>query len=55
MKSLLLILTTIFIVVSCHSVCAFIFGEIIAFIMLVIAFIVFSYALVISEKSGENN
>ena len=55
MKSLLLILAMVFIVVSCHSVCAFIFGEIIAFIMLVIAFIVFSYILVISEKSGENN
>ena len=27
MKSLLLILTTIFIVVSCHLVCAFIFGS----------------------------
>ena len=51
MKSLLVILTTIFIVVSCYSVCAFIFGVEIAFIMLVIAFIVFSYMLVISEKS----
>ena len=55
MKSLLLILTTIFIVVSCYSICEFIFGKIIALTMLAIAFIVFSYILVISEKSGENN